>query len=114
MIATPATVSGFGAVFTDVELRNSTKIEYFDAHDKLLFQTFVQPLPKQEETLSFLGVRFDEGERIAKVRITSGNAKLSPTTFEGKLDSRVVDVVVMDDFIYGEPQAIEGERHASD
>jgi hypothetical protein len=114
---TPATVSGFGAVFTDVDIPTSTKIEYFDAHDKLLFRAFVQPLPKQEETLSFLGVRFDEGERIAKVRITSGNAKLSPTTFDGKSDRRddgksdrrVVDLVVMDDFIYGEPQATEAD-----
>jgi hypothetical protein len=103
---TPATVSGFGAVFTDVEVRTSTKIEYFDAYDTLLFRVFVQPLPKEHETLSFVGVRFDEGERIAKVRITSGTANLSPTTFDGKLDKVVVDLVVMDDFIYGEPQAV--------
>ena len=100
-----ATVSGFGAVFTDVNVRTSTKIEYFDADDKPLFRAFVQPLAQQHQTLSFLGVRFEEGERIAKVRITSGNAPLSPTTFDGKSDSVLIDLVVMDDFIYGEPQA---------
>jgi hypothetical protein len=92
---TPATVSGFGAVFTDVNVRTSTKIEYFDADDKPLFRAFVQPLAQQHQTLSFLGVRFEEGERIAKVRITSGNAPLSPTTFDGKSDSVLIDLVVM-------------------
>jgi hypothetical protein len=110
---TPATVSGFGAVFTDVDLRTSTQIEYFDADGKRLFRAFVQPLPQQHHTLAFLGVRFEEGERIAKVRITSGNASLSPTTFDGKLDRVVVDLVVMDDFIYGEPHALDGEPHAA-
>lgn len=110
---TPATVSGFGAVFTDVDRRTSTKIEYFDAKGERLFSAFVQPLPNRNETLSFLGVRFENGERIAKVRITSGNANLSPNTFEGPLDSLFVDLVVMDDFIYGEPQAIGGEPQAA-
>jgi hypothetical protein len=110
---TPATVSGFGAVFTDVDRLTSTKIEYIDAAGQLLFRAFVQPLPGRHETLSFLGVRFEDGERIAKVRITSGNANLSPNTFEGPLDSLFVDLVVMDDFIYGEPQAIDGKPHAA-
>jgi hypothetical protein len=105
---TPATVSGFGAVFTDVDLRNSTQIEYFDANGTRLFKAFVQPLPNVAQSLSFLGVRFEAGERIARVRITSGNATLSPDHFNGPLDSVFVDVVAMDDFIYGEPQAIEG------
>ncbi|HEU5250000.1 MAG TPA: hypothetical protein VFW15_08430, partial [Thermoanaerobaculia bacterium] len=49
--------------------------------------------------LSFLGVVFNAGERVARVRITSGNAALGPA------DSPPgTDVAVMDDFIYAEPQ----------
>src|SRR2546421_10425072 len=33
---TPATVSGFGAVFTDVDLLNITSIQYFDANNASL------------------------------------------------------------------------------
>jgi hypothetical protein len=91
---TPATSSGFGAVFTDVD-RPGTKIAYFNAAgDKLA--TFDVPISPGSETLSFLGVRFLE-DRIAMVRITSGNSRLGPNERRGR------DLVVMDDFIYGEP-----------
>jgi hypothetical protein len=46
--------------------------------------------------LSFLGVRFLDDE-VARVRITSGNRALGPNENNGR------DLVVMDDFIYGEP-----------
>ncbi len=93
---TGATVSGFGAVFTDVNRLGSTRIEFFDAHGKLLFSRDVLPGPTPRASLSFLGVGFDAGERVFMVRITSGNRP--PRT-------PARDVVVMDDFIYGEPQA---------
>lgn len=96
---TPATVAGFGAVFTDVDLPDTTKIEYFDAANNLLFSDFVTP---SNEGLSFLGVLFDAGERVARVQITSGNAPLSATNFDGGN----VDVVALDDFIYSEPSTV--------
>ena len=92
-----ATVDGFGAVFTDVNLADSTKIEYFDVNGNLLFSQNVLRGPTKRGSLSFLGVGFDAGERVFLVRITSGNRIL-------KTPAR--DVVVMDDFIYGEPQAL--------
>jgi len=95
--STPATVNGFGSVFTDVEIAGSTTIEYFDANGDSL-GTFAAPVGPNAG-LSFLGVSFDAGERVARVRITSGNAPLGP------VDSPTVDVVVMDDFIYSEPLA---------
>jgi len=95
--ATGATVDGFGAVLTDVNRDDSTKIEYFDVNGKLLFSQNVLPGPANRGSLSFLGVGFDAGERVFLVRITSGNRIL-------KTPAR--DVVVMDDFIYGEPQAL--------
>jgi hypothetical protein len=91
-----ATVKGFGAVFTDVNLGNSTKIEYFGVAGNLLFSRNVLPQPTQRAGLSFLGVVFDT-PNVFLVRITSGNRILKVPN---------LDVVVMDDFIYGEPQAL--------
>ena len=95
---TGATVEGFGSVFTDVSRADSTKIEYFDVHGALLFSRNVLPGTTNRGSLSFLGVGFDAGERVYMVRITSGNRV-------AKTPAR--DVVVMDDFIYGEPQGTE-------
>jgi len=96
--STQATVSGFGSVFTDVNRPDSTKIEYFDIHGNLLFSRNVLPGPTARGSLSFLGVQFDAGERVYMVRITSGNRI-------PRVPSR--DVVVMDDFIYSEPQVAQ-------
>jgi hypothetical protein len=89
----PATVSAFGAVFSDVDLPESTSVEYFGPEGESLGKLFVPPA---NNGLSFVGLVFTN-ERIALVRITSGN------TAPGPNESTVVDVVVMDDFIYGEP-----------
>ncbi len=93
--ATGATVNGFGAVFTDVNDAHSTKIEFLDAAGRVLLARNVLSGTTPRGSLSFLGVGFDAGERVFAVRITSGNRSL-------RVPAR--DVVVMDDFIYGEPQ----------
>jgi hypothetical protein len=93
---TPATVSGFGAVFTDVDLASTTSIQFFNQGN--LLGSFFVPSATGNGTLSFLGVYFNGGERVSKVRITSGNSALSPN------ESPSLDLVVMDDFIYGEPR----------
>jgi hypothetical protein len=104
--AEPATVTGFGAVFTDIdqqraERRSSTLIEYFGVNDRLLFSSFVPAAPG-DGGLSFFGVLFEDA-RIARVRIRTGDAAPGPD------DSTKTDIVVMDDFIYGEPQPIGSE-----
>ena len=118
--ATSATVSGFGAVFTDVDQPDgsgpsnkrgnrhaSTRIDYFGVvadhsghghQDTVLFSSFV-PASPGDASLSFLGIVFPDA-RIARVRITSGNVAPGPD------DDRRHDVVMMDDFIYGEPQPV--------
>jgi hypothetical protein len=53
-------------------------------------------------SLSFVGVMGDAGERIARVRITTGNSALGPADQNGS----PTDVVVMDDVIYAEPVAV--------
>jgi hypothetical protein len=109
--AVPATVSGFGAVFTDVDKPDgsgpgkkkgnrgaSTLMEYFDADGKLLFSSFV-PASPGDGSLSFFGIVFDDA-LIARVRITTGNVAPGPD------DDGKNDIVMMDDFIYGEPQPL--------
>jgi hypothetical protein len=98
---TVATTSGFGAVFTDVDLPNTTKIQYIDDHNTLLDTRSVLTA---NNGLSFLGVFFDAGERISRIHITTGNAILGP--IDGIVDTPNVDVVVLDDLIYGEPQVV--------
>jgi hypothetical protein len=96
---TPALTTGFGVVFSDVDLANVTSITYFDALGASL-GTFHAPNVVGDETFSFLGVRFDSAI-VASVRIVAGNGALGT----GVPDGGAIDLVVMDDFVYGEPVA---------
>jgi hypothetical protein len=91
----PAFTSGFGAVFTDVDLAGSTTLSFFGAGNVFL-GTWNVPNITGNETLSFLGVLFSDPV-ISRVRITSGNSALGPN------ETAETDLVVMDDFIFGEP-----------
>jgi hypothetical protein len=97
---TPAFTSGFGAVFTDVDLFNTTGIQFFGAGNLSIGNYFAIPAGTPSEGLSFVGVDFDD-PIISRIRITSGNSILAA----GVIDSAGRDLVVMDDFIYGEPIA---------
>ncbi len=103
----PAAVTGFGSVFTDVDSATSTKLEFYAPDGTLLFERFVPATPGNE-SLSFLGVSFDAGEVVARVHIVSGNAAPGPD------ESGNLDLVVMDDFIYGEPVSTSGLTIAPD
>jgi hypothetical protein len=105
---TRAVVTGFGAVFTDVDQPDgsgpgtkrgnrgaSTLIEFFGADGRLLFSSFVPAAPG-DGGFSFFGIKFND-PRIAAVRIIGGNVAPGPD------DDKSTDVVMMDDFIYGEP-----------
>jgi hypothetical protein len=95
--AVSATVSAFGAVFSDVE-SDATTIELFDASDLSLGSFTVPGVAGAAATFSFLGVQFDAGEQIGRVRITTGTSALGPSPGpDGE------DFVVMDDFFYSEP-----------
>jgi uncharacterized protein (TIGR03382 family) len=98
-----ATVNGFGAVFCDVDLDSSTRLEFFDVSGGLIFS---QNVSNRDKGLSFLGASFSDGTQIAKVRLTVGNALLGET--DGFFDDGFHDVVVMDDFFYGEPVPTPG------
>lgn len=92
---TPGTVSGFGSIFTDVDNATTTSIQFFDLNGVSL-GSFTVPVASGD--VSFLGVSFNAGERVSRVRITSGNAALGPND-----TPPATDVVVMDDFIFSEP-----------
>lgn len=98
--AVPAASTGFGAVFTDVDAAASTWMQFYSPDGVLLYERAV-PAASGDETLSFLGVWFDAGEVVGRVRIVSGNAAFGPAEAAG------LDLVAMDDFIYGEPVATQ-------
>jgi hypothetical protein len=97
----PATVSGFGIVFADVDQATHAIVQLYGADGALIEaeSAFVQ-----NNGLSFVGISFDDGTRVARVVIESGNTKLSDTNTD-QSSMTGVDVVAMDDFIYGEPRA---------
>jgi hypothetical protein len=104
----PATVNGFGAVFSDVDTA-TTRILLFDAKGKRLPGPSFVPIPGTDSNnLSFLGVSYNTGERIARVVIIAGTAELKFTNVDS--NNTVKDVVAMDDFIYGEPRAKDYHR----
>lgn len=92
-----ALTKGFGVVFTDVDLVATTSIEFFDIFGASLGLVYAEAFDKG---LSFLGRIFDDAV-VARARITTGNAIFGLD--DGFFDSGFVDVVAMDDFIYGEP-----------
>ena len=92
-----AVVTGFGAIFTDVDKDNVTRIEYFDAGGNRIFAGFVPNSPG-DGSLSFYGIVFQDAS-IARIKIRTGSSKPGP-------DDDQKDIVMMDDFLYGEPQPL--------
>ncbi len=105
----PATVSGFGLVFCDVDSSTGGGRSLIRVYDVNGRQLSAASAPVLDNGLSFVGISFNAGERIARVVIESGNAALSSTNNDG---TSGVDVVAMDDFIYGEPRA--SQYHTGD
>jgi hypothetical protein len=100
-----AVTPGFGVVFSGSHGTNNghcshevASVECFDVEGEPLYGGSVLSSPGNA-TLSFIGITFNQ-PRIACVRITSGRAAL------GTADVRKEDVVVMDDFIFGEPRQV--------
>jgi hypothetical protein len=91
----PALSRGFGAVYTDVDSKEAAAFTFYDQLGRKLG---TYPVPKSKDGLSFLGVAFKKPV-VSRVKIVYGTSKLGPD------DTKLYDVAVMDDFIYGEPQA---------
>src|SRR5215211_6828853 len=67
----PATVSGFGVVFSDVDIVNGSGIICYGVDGKPLGAPVFAPTASSG--LSFAGASFDAGERITHVKIGMGH-----------------------------------------
>ncbi|EAZ91938.1 hypothetical protein [Crocosphaera chwakensis] len=113
---TQAATRGFGAIFLDVELPETSSIEYFNG-SKSLGKFFVEPSDSGEP--SFLGVLFDK-PIVTSVELILGNGSIFDIDGEipvltpivdpipGQVDDPVngVDLVVTDDFLFAEPENV--------
>jgi hypothetical protein len=98
---TPAATRGFGVVFSDVEREGAASIKLFDAEGRSLGQ-YHAPVRTDPAGFSFVGVVFDS-PIVAEVRITSGQRALGADV-QDLSDGGNLDLAVMDDFLYAEPQ----------
>lgn len=96
----PAVVRGFGAVFADISLYGSTRLEAFGRSGALLAAVDV---PASPGGLSFSGIWIDGGEWIGRVRLTLGETGIDNP-------SETLDIVALDNLIYSEPQLIPEPR----
>ena len=134
----PAISTGFGVVFSDVDREGSATIRLLDVNGRSLGE---YTAPVAPGGLSFLGVVFPTA-RVASVEIKSGQAPVAAGAVDvgnhrhgdgdGDDDDRAGspqglaatdhdddghhvrprDLVIMDDFIYGEPIAAPGTQTA--
>jgi hypothetical protein len=102
---TAATADGFGAVFTNVEVANTSKMNFrpeWGTADRAIRSS----RHRRRESVVF-GVVFNAGEEIGSVSITSGTNRLASTTNDNPTGG--VNLVVMDGFLFGKPAAVVPE-----
>jgi hypothetical protein len=90
-------------VFSDVERQGAASIKLFDAQGRSLGQ-YHAPVRSDPAGFSFVGVVFDSSI-VAQVRITSGQRALGEEV-QDLSDGGNLDLAVMDDYLYAEPQEI--------
>ena len=93
-----ATVKGFGMVFSDVDVANSTFLEFFSENRSL--GKFFVPVHDATSSFSFVGVYF-KNEMVTHVQV-GHDGKLA----EGGSDissGGTRDFVIFDDFLFNEP-----------
>ena len=100
---TSGLVKGFGVVFSDVDKAAATRVEYFDANG-VEIASIASPAHLGAQGFTFVGAVFD-APIVARVLITSGEAALNATITDVSAGG-TYDLVVMDDFVYGEPQPL--------
>jgi hypothetical protein len=88
-------------VLSDVDVADRTTIQLF-ASDGSSLGSFAAPVRSDAAGLSFIGVTFADAI-IARVRITMGTGALGAGVNDVSAGG-TVDLVVMDNLIYGEPK----------
>jgi hypothetical protein len=99
---TPGIVSGFGIVFSDVDRDGAAAITLYAADGDNL-GTYVAPVRSDATGHSFVGVVYDR-PLVARVEVTSGESPLAAGA-DDLTDGGAHDLVITDDFLYGEPQS---------
>jgi hypothetical protein len=100
--ATPAAVTGFGVVFSDVDRVGAASIKLFTADGHSLGQ-YHAPVRTDANGFSCVGVVFDD-PIVARVIISSGQAPLARGVLDVS-DGGNRDLVVFDDLLFGVPHA---------
>lgn len=98
---TPASVNGFGIVFSDVDVADKTTIELFGTNGASL-GVYSAPVRTDVAGLSFLAVKF-ESTRILRVRVTLGTGALGIGVNDISAGG-TADLVVFDNLVFGEPR----------
>ena len=93
-----ATVKGFGIVFSDVDVANSTFIEFFNGSQSL--GKYFAPVRTASSSFSFLGVYF-KTEKVTRIHV--GHDGNLSTGGNDVTNGGTKDLVVLDDFLYDEP-----------
>jgi hypothetical protein len=101
---TPARSTGFGVVFSDVDQMGSASIKLLGLNGNSLG---VYHAPPCGGGFSFVGVQFPS-PLVAAVEIRSGQGPLGADAADvsDRDHGPARDLVIMDDFIYGEPRAV--------
>jgi hypothetical protein len=93
-----AFTSAFGVVLSDVDTTGGAGVTFLDSRGATILDVAVPPGPNG---LSFVGVRFRDGERVAEVQVRAGSSPIGP----GVADTPETDLAAIDDVLFAEPQA---------
>jgi hypothetical protein len=100
---TVAAVRSFGAVFVDVDKANTSRLQAYDKNNRLIADVAV-PVRAAPDAFSLVGVTFDQPV-ITRVVLTLGDTPLGAGV-DDVTSNGTADVVVLDDFLYSEPQPV--------
>jgi hypothetical protein len=101
---TAAAVRSFGAVFVDVDKANTSRLQAYDKDNRLIADVAV-PARAAPDAFSLVGVTFEQPV-IARIVLTLGEAPIG-AGINDLTSGGLVDVVVLDDFLYSEPQPLQ-------
>lgn len=98
---TQALTSGVGIVFSDVDRAGAAYMTLY-TEDNTDLGTYTAPVRTDAAGHSFVGVAYDR-PLVARVEVFAGEAALAAAT-DDVTDGGAHDLVVTDDFLFGEPQ----------
>jgi hypothetical protein len=100
---TVAAVRSFGAVVVDVDKANTSRLQAYDRDNRLIADVAV-PVREDPDEYSLVGVSFEEPV-ITRIVLTLGEVPIGAGV-DDLSSGGGGDVVVLDDFLYSEPQPL--------